>query len=189
MTVMATGITVGCMLIAYPVIEKRFSHKDYQSAESRKPLNRAALSIIMQHPVSGVGLNNFAEVFHQEDSSGFARIFRAVNASGQVKHYRQVVHNLYLLVWAELGVFGLLAFLGQFIVAIATLCWKRCKDRSTQALRIGVCAGLTAQLLHGLFDPGFKTSFSVSLLVYCLLGMLAAANQTPRPPSREVERQ
>jgi O-antigen ligase len=175
--IVAGGVLLILIVAMYPIIEKRFTHKDNLSSQSRQPLNNAALSIIKQHPLSGVGLNNFSEVFHQEDTTGFARVFRGANRALQITHYKQVVHNLYLLVWAELGTIGLIAFLGQFIVAFSTLWWRpRTPTPQWQALRVGICVGLFAQLIHGLFDPGFKISFNVSLQVYCLLGLLAAAN-------------
>jgi putative inorganic carbon (hco3(-)) transporter len=189
--VAASGVLLASLVLFYPTIEKRFTHNDSQSAQSRQPLNEAAFSIVKAHPLTGVGLNNFAEVFHQEDTTGFARVFRGANQAHQINHYKQVVHNLYLNVWAELGTIGLVAFLGQFAVAFSTVL-RRTHNTipQWQALRIAICAGLLAQLIHGLFDPGFKTTFNISLQVYCLLGLLAAANlgiQTTAPASRSAK--
>ena len=173
----ALAVCIAGGIAAYPTIEKRFVHKDDQSAQSRKPLNEAAFSVVQQYPVLGVGLNNFAEVFHEEDTTGKARIFRGANLTGQIYHYKQVVHNMYMLVWGELGTVGLIAFLGQFFLPLWLVFGRRrVANPQWQAIRIGIAAGLLAQLMHGLADPGFKTTFNISLEVYCLLGLLAALN-------------
>lgn len=176
------------LMAAWPTIERRFTADDHQSSASRAPLNRGALSVVEQYPMLGVGLNNFSQVFHRLDRTGNARIFRT-GIPGKSTYYKQVVHNMYLLVWAEVGTIGLLAFIGQFVVVFCTL-WRRPsgEDPQWRALAIGIAAGLAAQLFHGMFDPGFKTTFTVSLLVYTLLGVLAATNQGIRPAALQASR-
>jgi putative inorganic carbon (HCO3(-)) transporter len=188
MALVTFAVCIAGAIAAYPTIEKRFTHNDYQSAESREPLNEAAFSIVGQYPIVGVGLNNFAEIFHEEDLTGKARRFRGPDSNKQIRHYKQVVHNMYFLVWTELGTVGLIAFLIQFFVPLSLVFFgKRHPLEQWQALRIGIAAGLLAQLIHGLADPGFKTTFNISLEVYCLLGLLAALNQyQPAPDSTPI---
>lgn len=159
-----------CVLVAlyfaYPVIEKRFTHTDYKSSASRAPLNRAAWSIVEQFPVAGVGLNNFAESFKVYDTTGHSRIFRG---------YQHVVHNLYLWIWVETGTIGLLAYLAPFLVTIL-VAW-RCAPRAPpvpRAILAGAGAGLLAHLMHGMVDPGFRVSLSVSFLVFTTMGLVGA---------------
>lgn len=169
------GIVVLCMILlfataaltpVYPMIEKRFTHDDYKSAASRMPLNRAAWSIVKQHPVVGVGLNNFSEVFKKYDTTGHSRIFRG---------YKQVVHNLYLWVWAEVGTLGLIAFLAMFGGAFSVAWWLFQRGQAwPRGVAIGASAGLAGHLVHGLVDPGFKVMMNTSVLVFLLLGMIAA---------------
>ena len=147
----------------YPTIERRLTRDDYKSASSRAPMNRAALSIIEQYPVLGVGLNHCSEIFHRYDKTGYARILKE----------KQVVHNLYLLIWVEVGTLGLIAFLGIFVVCFAVAGWLFAREaRGRQAILCGVVGGLLAHLVHGLFDPGFKVAANVSMLVYALLGLV-----------------
>jgi O-antigen ligase len=157
----------------YPTIERRLTHDDYKSAESRAPLNRAALSIVEQYPLLGVGLNHCAEVFHRYDTTGYARILKE----------KQVVHNLYLLVWVEVGTLGLVAFLGIFVVCFSVAGWLFFREsRGRQAILCGAVGGLLAHLIHGLFDPGFKVAANVSMLVYALLGLVGYV-LVSRPPA------
>jgi O-antigen ligase len=169
-------VLVAAIALAYPTIHKRFTHDDRGSTSVRMPLNQAAWSIIERHPVIGIGLNNFAEAFKREDQTGHSRLFRG---------YRHVVHNLHLWIWAETGTAGLLAYLAPFAVTFAVaLRIRRRVPPVERAIVVGLAAGLLAHLLHGLVDPGFRISLSVSLLVFTSMGTVAAiAAQRTAPRS------
>jgi O-antigen ligase len=153
-------------VFAYPTIERRFTHTDYGSAKARAPMNIAALSIVQQFPVIGVGLNNCAAVFKRFDTTGHARIMMGAS---------NVVHNMYLQIWLEVGTIGLFMFLSIFISAAALArsllfkvgLWRR-------GVLIGVLCGLLAQCFHCFFDPGFKTMMNMCMLVYALIGLIGA---------------
>lgn len=172
----ASLLAAGVLSPFYRTIERRLTQDDYRSAESRIPLNQAALSIIAQHPLLGVGLNNGSEVFRRYDTTGHARLLKE----------RQVVHNLHLLVWMEVGTLGLAAFWaifgGCFWVA-----WREFAHRTAgeRAVLVGASAGLLAHLIHGLFDAGFKVSANVSMLVYVLLGLVGYVSSRPRAARAE----
>lgn len=161
------GLGIGA--VVYPEVERRIVRSDYRSAESRMPLNEAAFSIVTQHPVVGIGLNNFEETFKSLDTTANSRIF---------KGYRQVVHNMYLLVWAEVGTFGLLAFVGMLFVPIWTaLSHLYAVGTRRRGILLGVAAGMGAHMLHGLFDPGFRTQFHIAVLLFALAGTVGAVAQ------------
>ncbi len=102
------GLTAVAAVFAGPTIITRFTADDAGSTDARGPLNAAALSMIEQFPVAGVGLNNFGNMFPIYDRTGNARLFTNVD---------HVVHNLYLYVLGEVGIIGFLAFLAIFVVA------------------------------------------------------------------------
>ncbi len=132
----------------------------------RMPLNRAAFSIIKQFPVVGIGMNNFVEVFSKYDTTGKSRILRGG---------KNPVHNLYLLVWAEVGLFGFLAFLSIFAATFMVI--KRLLFEVSfwyRAVLIGIASGLMAHMIHGLFDVGFKANLPVSILIFSLIGIVGA---------------
>ncbi len=155
-------------LAMYPTVKKRLFHDDYRSAEQRIPLNQAALSVIRQYPVFGVGLNNGGKVFKQFDATGKSRIW---------KHSGHVVHNMFLAVCMDVGVVGLLAFLGIFVVSLRAAfkilfrvsLWYR-------GVLIGVSAGIIGHLVHSMFDPGFLTAMNISTLVFTLLGIIGSVS-------------
>ena len=181
---------LGCSLMvpvyfAYPTIEKRFTHTDYKSSGSRVPLNKAAWSLVEEYPWFGVGLNNMAEVFKREDTTGLARTFHGV---------QHVVHNMHLWTWVETGTLGLLAFTAPFLIAM----WTAIKVGSRappvpKAILVGLAAGLLAHLIHGMLDPGFRISLSISMLVFTSFGLIGHFALTypirdghPQLPSKKI---
>jgi O-antigen ligase len=151
----------------YPTIAKRIQAYDYGSAASRRPLNLAAMSIIKQYPVTGVGMNNFAQVFRVYDTTGGSSIFKA----------RGLVHNLFLGVWTETGIIGIISFLWIFLSAfiVSTKLLTKVPFWYSGVL-VGVSAGLFAQFIHGMFDPGFRVLMSTSMLVYSMIGLIGAVS-------------
>lgn len=178
--VLAGIIVVISLFFAYPTIEKRFIHDDYKSAAMRMPLNRAAFSIIKQFPVVGIGMNNFVEVFSKYDTTGKSRILRGG---------KNPVHNLYLLVWAEVGLVGFLAFLSIFAAAFMVI--RRLLFKVSfwyRAVLIGIAGGLMAHMIHGLFDPGFKVNLPVSVLIFSLIGIIGAIDIIHRDEAKPAVR-
>jgi len=169
------------ILFIYPnfsMIQKRFFYSDEGSARTRLPMNQAAISVIEQFPVTGVGINNFQKVFSTYDLTGGSRI---------LKGDRHVVHNLYLLVGGELGIPGLIAFVGMFFaVFIVALHWATRVDTWQSGVLVGITAGLLAQMIHGLFDPGFKILMNLSTLVYAMFGIVGAISIMGRRNARSA---
>ncbi|MDP3564344.1 MAG: O-antigen ligase family protein, partial [Methanoregula sp.] len=154
------------LVVSFPVVYNRFTHDDYGSADTRGPLNEAAFSVIKQFPLFGVGLNNMAMVFKKYDTTGYSRMFVGKN---------HVVHNMYLQIWTEVGTVGIIAFLYLLIIVIYTGYYHLFRvhywDRGILA---GVTAGIIAQSIHALVDPGFKTMMNVSMLFYTYIGLIGA---------------
>lgn len=153
--------------IFYPTIAKRLQAYDYGSAGTRRPLNLAAISVIKQFPVTGVGMNNFARVFRTYDTTGGSGLFKA----------QGLVHNLFLGVWTETGTIGIIAFVSIFISAFVVSIKLLAKVPFWYSgVLVGVSAGLLAQFVHGMFDPGFRVLMSTSMLVYSMIGLIGAVS-------------
>jgi len=150
------------MIWLWPLIERRLFGDDAGSASHRWPLAQAALSIFAQFPVLGVGLNNFAVSFTVFDTTSYSRVFFGGD---------NVVHNLHLLILTETGLVGFAAHLMIFGGA-AWLAFTANGDRVAQGLAVATFAGLLAHLGHGMVDPGFKLSLTISQLVAAQLGLI-----------------
>ncbi len=96
-------------IIAGPIIQ-RFTADDGGSAESRKPLAALAMNIIEDNPF-GIGLNTYGEEM-------FSSRYVPPSLVGSSSIY--VVHNKYLLVWAETGPWGLAFFVLLILAGLGT---------------------------------------------------------------------
>ena len=156
---------------------------DVGNAESRILIWRAALDIIADNPVLGVGPGTFEEAH---------------------RHYQQYVawhagalwidtHNSFLRVWSETGTIGLVAFLGIFVVTF------REGVRAIRALgRVGLgrgvdaqmvsaaLAGLAAFLVSNVFNT-FKDAWYLYLhLAFCVLFIDAARRLAAESANRPM---
>jgi O-antigen ligase len=156
------GVVAIAAVFVGPIIAERLFGYDAGSSSHRIPLDLSALSVIEQFPFLGVGLNNFAVSFYHYDTLGNSRVF--------LKAYH-VVHNLFLLVFGDVGALGLLAFLWYFAtVFLVAARLSRKADSWSRAAALGVATGLFAHLLHGMVDPGFKLNLTISQLISASIG-------------------
>ncbi len=159
----ALGAAAVGVVAILPILEHRLFGDDAGSMSYRLPLDIAAIGVLRQFPVFGVGLNNFAITFTNYDRTGYSFVRWDVD---------YVVHNLYLLVWTEVGTIGFIAFLWYFgSVFWATATLPR-GDIRARAIGLGVSAGLFAHLMHGMVDPGFKMNLTVSELIAAQIGLV-----------------
>lgn len=116
---------------------ERMMDANQGASTGRLPLIALAFQIIRDHPLLGVGANNFAVVMPDYLTPDFSR------------DWLYIVHNKLLLVWAELGPMGMVAYL-WFLVSTIRLGW-RAWQQSTSPLApivLGLTAGIVGHLLH-----------------------------------------
>ena len=110
--------------------------------------------IIRKNPIIGVGLGNYslAVSFNQD--------------------YRNAItsHNLYLDIWSEMGILGLLAWLAVFLAA-AREAQKRIKDNFI--LSIGCLSALAYFFTHSFFETAIFNPTVLAMLMV-VLGLAAA---------------
>lgn len=160
-TVLKLGAIVGVVLaIGAPVLMARLFGDDAGAAESRVPLIELALRMVADHPVIGVGSNNFYYGMRDYLSTGALDFFAPV-------------HSKYLLVWSETGTIGLVMFV-WYLGATLYYGWQRGmrEDRVLSPLALGFTAGLLGYATHMLVDT-FEAPSSLRLLAF-LAGMTTA---------------
>ena len=131
--------------------------------------------MIEDFPFTGVGLNNFRRVVPL-----LYPLF-LISPAVDISH----AHNHLLNTAAELGIPGLIAYVGLWIGAAVLLwrSWQRADGPLLQAVAAGIAASLLAYFVYGLFDAvalGARPGF----LFWLLLGLAAAL---PRPAAPQYE--
>jgi O-antigen ligase len=115
----------------------RLTGDDEGSTQSRVPLMGIAFRMIQDHPVLGVGTNNYAFVLSEYITPDVSQ------------EWLFVVHNKYLLVLAETGPVGLITYL-WFLLATVWRGWQgwKLKDRVLSPLALGFTAAIVSQMVH-----------------------------------------
>lgn len=117
------------------------------------PIIYNAWRIIRDHLIFGVGANNY--YFFQQ---------QYLSASPDNSVFRWAVHNKYLLVWAETGIFGLLFFLSFIISTIKKgFNIQKTNDRLLAPVALAMSAAVLGQMVHMFFDV-FHSRPQVQLL-------------------------
>jgi O-antigen ligase len=135
---------------------------DEGSAHARVPLMKLALSMAEDHPVLGVGANNFPVRIPE---------YAGWDLRGQ---WLYTVHNRYLVVWSETGTPALICYVWFLVAAClqGRRIW-RARDRFLSPLALGLsCAllGLMAHMLVEVFRGRaiLQLLFVVAALLACM---------------------
>lgn len=130
---------------AYSYLYDRLFDAPSELLEDRYSLNHTAMSVWSQHPLFGAGPANYHNAMWEPN----VRIFDGYTG--------YPVHNAYLIVASETGLFGLITFYGIIFFAMRA-CWKAvdCEDYLIRAMALAVLTGLFAYLLDGITGPMFK---------------------------------
>lgn len=126
------------------------SHLEKRYVESRLDAARLALRAFGSAPIHGIGWSTFPSY-----------------SAKQLDYGRLAAHNQYLLIAAELGLFGL-AFLALMVAAPAVGVRRAPDDRATAAA-IGVLAGSVAGMVfvEALASPQVSIATAVAAAVLC----------------------
>jgi putative inorganic carbon (hco3(-)) transporter len=164
---LASLVIIGLVIFGPDVILIRLTANDQGSAYSRITLAQTAMRMIMDHPLLGVGLNNYVSAMHYYDPSGFST------------NVITMVHNVYLFVTAETGLLGGITFIVLLASALIN-CWQvfiRSKDDTLLVLSIGLFCAITAIAIHGLVDYDLIGDGRVTTQFWLLIAMVAALVQ------------
>jgi len=145
----------------------RFGGEDRGSAESRVPQFEVAYNIIKDNPIVGVGINNYTKVMYDYDTT----------EEGLDTISQHAVHNIFLHIAAEMGVFGLAAFIWLIsaILAEGMKCIISNDDFTAYAV-IGMVAGIIAFLVHGLVDTASLGS-KLYMFIWFFAGIIFAVRK------------
>lgn len=147
---------------------KNFSqHFDFTGRSSgsvRQQIWVTSWALIEQHPWLGIGPNNFEAAYREELPKHYFPPLEWLVAQP---------HNLYLALWLELGLLGLLTFLALFVIHFRIV-WRKYLSRPDQrAVGVASLGALIVVLVHGLVDtPYLKNDLAMEFMFIAILPWL-----------------
>ncbi len=151
-----------------PTIKEQFVDKNRKgAAQVRIPLNKVAIRIIKDHRFLGTGLGNYTLV-----TPHYAHFEATPEHS--YRDLLQHVHNSYLLMAAEIGLPGILFFIG-FVISLFRYGIKviKCKNTYISNLGIGILTGYLSVLIAFLAGPDYRCH--QILIMFWLIGGFTVA--------------
>jgi O-antigen ligase len=154
---------------------------DYNVSESggRLALWKEAIDLIVENPITGVGVDSFATAIHESRLLRGAAYFRW-----------HAVHNSFLQIAAEVGLIGFAIFV--LICARSFLTFLRLsrlplQSPSLESHQISALSGLMVLGFSGLLVAGFFLSQGYSSFFTLYFALAAAMARLQRTPSAVVE--
>ncbi len=143
--------------------------EDYNFTEQggRVAVWKRGIGYMLDRPIAGAGLGTFGVI---EGQSTLNRA-RAREGKGWVA---VAAHNSFVQVGAELGVTGLLLFLGLIVVSFRACSWRAPPRATAEQKTEQALARSLAGALVGYCVAGFFLSQAYSAYAYSILGMIAA---------------
>lgn len=118
-------------------------NKADSSTVSRFALFKAGLDVIVRQPLSGAGLGTAAV-------QRYVRLLNFYHARTPFVHS----HNIYIQVWAEMGILGFTGFVGAVLWGIkrAAHAVRHCGGSAARTITAAACASLCGAMVCGLAD-------------------------------------
>ncbi len=135
----------------------------------RVQLWRSALAMFADHPILGVGLDNFLYAYRGK------YILPEAWQEPNLPH----AHNIFLDSLTRLGLLGFVATIAM-LASFAALAWKTVEavsNRDLRALTIGLIASMVDMLAHGLVDTGYWF-VDLAFVFMMTLGLMTAIYKT-----------
>jgi O-antigen ligase len=151
---------------------------DLGSGLLRMEIWGSALKMLGDHPITGVGIDQFYNQFRATDAQGnFIYL-----PDGFQESFTSHAHNLVLDWWLALGIMG--------VPLLVSILWRYFKlavvrvksagqqgDRTSHALGIGLFASMAVFVVHGLVDNSYFF-MDLAMVFWLSCGMLVIGRQT-----------
>jgi putative inorganic carbon (HCO3(-)) transporter len=159
---MATLLIV--MLIVNAILMFYFHGLTEASVYDRLWWWKTAWQMIQEHPLIGVGVNNFHSVYTHYN----------VNVNSNPAY----AHNCYLQMTAEVGILGFGAFVWILVALFAYLFkkWLPIQDGFYGHMILGLTGGIVAMLLHSVVDTNLY-SLQLAALLWFMIGAVVGVAQ------------
>lgn len=152
------------VLLQTPYLAEKFNTTDRSSSLVRTQIWRTSVEMVRDHPIVGVGPNAFEPIYRDT----IPRLYWP-----PLEWLVAQPHQLYLALWLETGLLGLLVFIvgiGWWFTRQAAS-WRRGEPLSVLAV-----AAMLTILVHGFVDtPVFKNDLAIIFALVVCLPFLAPA--------------
>lgn len=137
-----------------------------RNVQSRFRFTRDAWQIIKDYPILGVGGQGWKSLYHQYQSAAYTS---------------REVHNHFIQVWVETGVFGFLLFISIWGLFLQLFC-RLTKENNAESklVSLGPVLGVLAIVAHSLYDFNLSLG-AVSIAVWAVMGTVAGLFGKPAP--------
>ncbi len=151
-------------LLPSMIYDRLFTSSRYQNMDLRFLFFKDAIRIIKDYPILGTG------------GGGWAAIYK----SYQEQYYNsRQVHNHYLQVWVEAGLFGFLAYIGIWISFAISFYYNITKSKFVMKRRLWNVSFIPVIALgiHSIIDWNFSMA-SVGYFIFALMGAGMSLDET-----------
>jgi O-antigen ligase len=160
------------LVFSRQIVDRMFA-SDPEATIIRRDLLSLAWAMIREHPLAGIGLNNFVRLQQNWDPIGLSLI--------------RNVHNLYALIWAETGVFALLIYVALLVSLFGMLIHPlRSSNAFLRVMALGIGTGLLGFAVDGLADYSYRMDVGHTLFWF-LAGLILAIHRISRQGQGDTE--
>jgi len=178
LTLLIIALLLAVVLLPVLRVERVVSHLGLQPGSTsvlRLNLWQSSLQMLADHPLLGVGLDGFLELYRTQYIRPEA--WREPNLSHP--------HQLVLEFWLNLGVLGVIALV-WFLLAFfqqGLRLYRAAEDSGRRVLALGLLGAMVAACAHGLVDRFLFGSPDLAYVFFILLGLTAVL---ARPAARQA---
>ncbi len=176
---MRLGLALGALVLSALLVATLNETFRSRAAElfmfrHRTELWQGALTMIRSQPLAGVGLGNYYTTH--------MRLFSGDHPLAALQ-YKGTAHSLYLQLWSERGIIGLVLGVGVLAGALVLLgrLAARGREADTRAIALALAGGLLALAVNGLFQYVFYVR-TIELLAWLMIGWAAGLAGPAAPP-------
>lgn len=153
------------LVVMWPHLVERFTGAPSGSKYTRVALANCAWEMMKDHPLAGVGINNWS--LNLEDTHPYLETVEAKMENDM--SYTGIVETVYLLVGAECGIPALLLMLAWFGWHLAASVKMTLRLRGTKwhFLAAGLSGGLLSNYLQSTLEWVLRQRRTMFLLIFC----------------------
>ncbi len=149
---------VAGVVVAKPDLTAKPSHRVATSNNLRYEIWRTTVvDILPDHPLEGVGLGNYQDYFREKTK------YR-VNFPEFISPWALTPHNIFLTIWTNLGLVGLIAFIWLLVLFF----------RNQSSIQLALSVTAITLLVHGLVDASYWKN-DLAVLFWIILAISVSA--------------